>query len=193
VIYGSHSRYNYAQGHLLRYSSTGQFRHAYAFGWDVTPAIYKHGSTYSIITKENRYNVGSYCADSACPSDRNTSNPGDPEAYYITQLSPSLHVEWQYKNTNTLTCTRNPDNSISCVNDKPFSFEWCINGVAVDKNGVVYANAEDGDLYAINQGGTLRKKLFMKLGVRSAYTPTTLGADGKIYTQQNGELFVLGN
>lgn len=193
VIYGSQTRYNYGQGHLLRYSSTGQFIAAYQFGWDVTPAIYKHNGTYSIITKENRYNIGSYCAlPSVCPPDRNATTPNDPEAYYITQLSPNMTVEWQYKNTNTQTCTRNPDNSITCVDDTPFSFEWCVNGVAVDQNGVVYANAEDGNVYAINQGGTLKRRLFLKNALRSAYTPTVLGSDGKIYAQQNGELFVVG-
>jgi hypothetical protein len=194
VIYGSQTRYNHGQGHLLRYSSTGQFLNAYEFGWDVTPAIYEHDGTYSIITKENRYNNGSYCnLPAVCPPDRNATTPNDPEAYFITQLSPNLTVEWKYKNTNTQTCTRNPDNSISCVNDKPFSFEWCVNGVAVDANGVVYANAEDGNVYAINQGGTLKKRLFMKIALRSAYTPTVLAGDGKIYVQQNGELFVIGN
>jgi hypothetical protein len=193
VIYGSQTRYNYAQGHLLRYSSTGQFLAAYGYGWDVTPAIYEHDGTYSIITKENRYNVGSYCnLPEVCPRDRNGLTPGDPEAYFITQLSPNMQVEWQYKNTNTQSCTRNPDNSITCVNDKPFSFEWCVNGVAVDANGVVYANSEDGNAYAINQGGTLKSKLFLKIALLSAYTPTVLGGDGKIYVQQNGELFVIG-
>lgn len=194
VIYGSQTRYNYAQGHLLRYSSTGEFLNAYPYGWDVTPAIYEHNGTYSIITKENRYLAGSYCNDPAvCPPDRNVVTPHDPEAYYITQLSPNLTVEWQYKNTNSLSCMRQPDNSITCVDNKPFSFEWCVNGVAVDANGVVYANSEDGNLYAINQGGTLKQRLFLKIAQLSAYTPTSLGADGRIYIQQNGELFVAGN
>src|SRR5438034_540689 len=62
VFYGSYSRYNYAQGHLLRFSSTGQFLNSYIFGWDDTPAIRTHGSTYSIVTKDNHYGgVGSYC------------------------------------------------------------------------------------------------------------------------------------
>lgn len=193
VIYGSQTRYNHGQGHLLRYSSTGQFLAAYPFGWDVTPAIYEHDGTYSIITKENRYNNGSYCSvPEVCPPDRNATTPNDPEAYYITQLNPNMQVEWQYKNTNTQTCTRNPDNTITCVNDTPAGFEWCVNGVAVDKNGVVYANAEDGNVYAINQGGTLKQRLFMKIALRSAYTPTVLADDGRIYVQQNGELFVIG-
>lgn len=191
VIYGSQTRYNYAQGHLLHYSSTGQFLGYYNFGWDITPAIYEHNGTYSIILKENRYNVGTYCRlPQVCPAIRNSTS--DPEAYFITQLSPNLTVEWQYKNTNTQSCKRNPDNSITCVNDKPFSFEWCVNGVAVDANGVVHANSEDGNTYAINQGGTLKKKTFLKISLLSAYTPTSLGPDGKIYVQQNGELFAVG-
>jgi hypothetical protein len=32
--------------------------------------------------------------------------------------------------------------------------------VAVDARGVVYINSEDGHLYALNQGGTLRERLF---------------------------------
>ncbi|HSE18768.1 MAG TPA: hypothetical protein VLB46_17050 [Pyrinomonadaceae bacterium] len=193
VIYGSQSRYNYSQGHLLRYSSTGQFLAAYPFGWDVTPAIYKHNGTYSIITKENRYNVGSYCREpQVCPPDRNATTPNDPEAYFITQLSPNMTVEWQYKNTNTQSCTRHPDNSVTCVDDHPQGFEWCVNGVAVDANGVVYGNAEDGNLYAIRQGGILKQRLFMKTALESAYTPTVLANDGKLYVQQNGELFVVG-
>jgi hypothetical protein len=195
VFYGSYTRYNYAQGHMLRYSSTGQFLGSYIFGWDVTPAIYSHGGTYSLVTKDNHYGeVGSYCNDDAvCPPDRNASNPGYPEEYFITQLSPSLSVEWKYKNTNTLSCTRNPDNSVTCVNDHPFSFEWCVNAPAIDSNGVVYANSEDGNLFAINQGGTLKQKLFQQLALGAAYTPASIGGDGKLYSQNDGHLYVVGN
>lgn len=195
VFYGSYTRYNYAQGHMLRYSSTGQFLNSFIFGWDVTPAIYSHGGTYSVVTKDNHYGgVGSYCNDDAvCPPDRNTSNPGYPEEYFITQLSPALTVEWRYKNTNTLSCTRNPDNSVTCVDDHPFSFEWCVNAPAIDSNGVVYANSEDGNLFAINQGGTLKQKIFQQLALGAAYTPASIGGDGKLYSQNDGHLYVVGN
>jgi len=195
VFYGSYTRYNYAQGHMLRYSSTGQFLNSYIFGWDVTPAIYSHGGTYSLVTKDNHYGeVGSYCNDDAvCPPDRNASNPGYPEEYFVTQLSPALTVEWRYKNTNTLSCTRNPNNSVTCVDDHPFSFEWCVNAPAIDSNGVVYANSEDGNLFAINQGGTLRDKIFQQLAIGAAYTPASIGGDGRIYSQNDGHLYVVGN
>ena len=195
VFFGAYSRYNYAQGHLMRFSSSGAFLNSYSFGWDATVAIYQHSGTYSVVIKDNHYGeVGSYCnVDAFCPTDRNATNPAFPEEYFVTQLSPTLTVEWKYQNTNTQSCTRNPDGSITCVSDHPFGFEWCVNGVAVDANGVVYANSEDGNLFAISQGGTLKKKIFQQLALGAAYTPASLGNDGKIYSQNAGHLFAVGN
>jgi hypothetical protein len=195
VLYGSYTRYNYAQGHLLRFSSTGQFLNSYIFGWDDTPAIRVHGNTYSIMTKDNHYGgLGSYCdVESVCPSDRTASNPGYPEAYFVTSLSPNLSVEWMFQNTNTLSCTRHPDNSVTCVSDHPVGFEWCVNAPAIDSNGVTYANSEDGNLFALNPEGTLKQKIFQQLAIGAAYTPASIGADGKIYSQNDGHLYVVGN
>ena len=195
IIYGSYTRYNYAQGHMLRFSSTGQFLNSYLFGWDVTPGIRSHGGTYSVMTKDNHYGgVGSYCNDdTVCPPDRNASNPGYPEQYFITSLSPNFTVEWRYQNTNTLSCTRHPDNSVTCVSDHPFGFEWCVNGMAIDSNGVTYANSEDGNLFALNPNGTLKKKIFQQLAIGAAYTPASIGGDGKLYSQNDGHLYVVGN
>src|SRR5205807_8332733 len=85
VFYGAYTRYNYAQGHLMKFSADGAYLGAYKFGWDITPSIYRHDGTYSILLKENHYVSGSYCDTSSCPSHRPAS---DPEAYYITRLSP---------------------------------------------------------------------------------------------------------
>ncbi len=195
ILYGSYTRYNYAQGHLMRFSSSGQFLNAFGFGWDITPAIYPHGGTYSIVIKNNHYGgVGSYCNDPVlCPEDRTATNPASPEEYFISQLSPNMTIEWSFKNTNTLSCARNPDGSITCVSDHPNSFEWCVNAPVVDANGVVYANSEDGNMFAIEQGGTLKKKIFQQLALGAAYTPASLGGDGKIYSQNAGHLFVVGH
>lgn len=195
IFYGSYTRYNYAQGHMLRFSSTGQFLNSYHFGWDDTPAIRSHGGTYSIVTKDNQYGgLGSYCNDdTVCPPDRTASNPGYPEAYFITSLTPGLSVEWKYQNTNTLSCTRHPDNSITCVSDHPNGFEWCVNAPAIDANGVTYANSEDGNLFAINPDGSLKQKIFQQLALGAAYTPASIAGDGRIYSQNDGHLFVVGN
>ena len=196
ILYGSFTRYDFARGHLLKFSPSGQFMGSYSFGWDSTPAIYEHDNTYSIVIKDNEYgggpNFGSYCYDDVlCP-------PRQNGPFFITQLDPNLNVEWKFKNTNDQACTRNPDGSVTCVpnssgNQWPnVGFEWCINAPVVDDRGVVYANSEDGNLYAINQGGTLRANIFLQLALGAAYTPIAIGPDGKIYTQNAGHLIVVG-
>jgi hypothetical protein len=92
--------------------------------------------------------------------------------YYITQLNANLGIEWQYRS--------------------PSNFEWCVNAPAVDTNGVVYANSEDGNVYVINQGGTLKGKIFLRQAIGAAYTPVALGLDGRIYTENDGDMFVIG-
>jgi outer membrane protein assembly factor BamB len=179
----------------MRFSATGAFLQAYPFGWDVTPAIWEHDGTFPLITKENRYvGIGSYCGNGTfCPP--YSRAPGDEEGYYITQLSPDLQVEWTYRNTETLSCARLPNGSIQCIDDLQHAegFEWCVNALAVDARGVVYINSEDGHLYALNQGGTLRERIFLQLAIGAAYTPLSIGVDGRIYTQNAGHLFVVGS
>ena len=69
ILYGALTRYPYFQGHLMKFSSTGQFLASYPFGSDETPAVFVHDGTYSIITKDNNYNgIGSYCSvEQFCP------------------------------------------------------------------------------------------------------------------------------
>ncbi len=194
ILLGTASRYNYAQGHLLRFSARGELLAAYPFGWDDTPAIFAHDGTFSVVTKDNHYGgLGSYCDDPVfCPPDRTGTNPAYPEAYLITQLSSALTPEWSYRNTNTESCTRHPDGTVTCVSNQPAGFEWCVNAPAVDRDGVVYAGSEDGNLYAIDQGGRLRDNLFLQLAVGAAYTPVAIGGDGKLYAENFGTLFVAG-
>ena len=194
LLYGAYSRYNYSQGHLMKFDFHGNFLIAFGFGWDSTPAIYVHDHTYSIVIKNNHYgDEGSYCNDNTiCPPDRTSNNPASPEQYFVSQLNPHLALEWSYQNTNTESCTRNPDNSVTCVSDHPSGFEWCVNAPVVDLAGIVYGNSEDGNLYAINQGGTLKQLIFQQLAIGAAYTPTSIGPDGKIYSQNAGHLFVVG-
>ncbi len=196
VLYGAYTRYDFARGHFLKFGPAGQFLGAYSFGWDSTPAIYSHNGTYSIVIKDNEYGggpqFGSYCnVDSICP-------PRNNGPFFITQLDPNLNVEWKFQNTNNQACTRNPDGSMTCVPHtsgnqwQNIGFEWCINAPVVDMQGVVYANSEDGNIYSINQGGTLKQNIFLDLALGAAYTPLAIGADGKIYTENKGVLFVIG-
>ena len=174
ILFGSYTSYNAQRGHLMHYDSSGQFLNSFDFGWDTSPAIWEHDGSYSIILKDNHYGDG---------------------PYFITQLTPDMKIEWQFKSTNTQSCIRNADGTIGCTdatNTNPNGFEWCINAPAVDANGTVYANSEDGNLYVIGQGGVLQQRLFLNWALGAAYTPLALGPDGKIYTQNAGTVFVIG-
>ncbi|HEY3742487.1 MAG TPA: hypothetical protein VGL53_21710 [Bryobacteraceae bacterium] len=173
ILYGAYTDYNNSRGHLMHFDRTGVFLNAYDFGWDTTPAIFVHDGAYSVIEKDNYY-------------------PNGP--YYITQLNSDLQIEWQFQNTNTQSCIRNPDGTIGCLPADADSngFEWCINAPAVDVNGTVYVNSEDGKLYVLGQGGVLLQQLFLNWALGSAYTPLALGPDGTIYTQNAGIVFVVG-
>jgi hypothetical protein len=184
--------YNGARGHLLKFDAAGNFLEAFDFGWDSTPAVYSHDNTYSIIIKDNHYETPLYCnyKNPIC-------SPVQP-VFYITQLSANLQVEWKFQSTNTQSCARSADGSLNCVSDHPRGFEWCINAPAVDMNGTVYANSEDGNLYTLPQGNTgvftqPKGSIFLNLAIGAAYTPLSLGADGKIYTENDGHMFVVGN
>jgi len=188
VVVGAYTVYNGVRGHLLKFDATGKFNAAFDFGWDSTPAVYVHDASYSIVIKDNHYGA-SYCffANPVCQ--------GPAQVYYITQLNPSLQPEWQFQSTNTFSCMGNPP---VCVSDHPNGFEWCINAPAIDMNGTVYVNSEDGNIYELPQGnsGIFTKatgNLFLNLALGAAYTPLSIGSDGKLYTQNDGILFVVGN
>jgi hypothetical protein len=197
IFIGTYTLYNFAQGHEMHFNAHGDFLNAFNFGWDNTPAIYQHDGTYSVIFKNNHYGgpgFGDYCDDPNWCPERSSPNASflGPEQYFVTQFDPNFNIQWSFQNTNTQSCTRNADGSVSCVSDHPNGFEWCVNAAVVDAHGAVYANSEDGNLYVIGQGGVLRQQLFQQLAVGAAYTPASLDASGRIYSQNNGMLFVAG-
>ena len=171
VFYGAYTRYNYSQGHMMHFSANGAFLNAYHFGWDITPAIYAHNGTYSVVTKENRYDqTGSYCPYlSICPGIRRAE---DPQGYFVTQLDPSLRPEWLVENPN----------------DR----EWCVNGPAIDDRGMIYMNSEDGFLYAFDSAGNLRETILLLTTGGQAYTPVAIDDSGRVYAEKDGRLFVVG-
>jgi len=175
VIYGALDSYNFARGHLVKLDRHGRFTGAYPFGWDTTPAIYRHDDSYSIVLKDNHYF---------------TNGP-----YFITQISSDLEVEWQFQSTETQSCTRLPDGTLSCLDtgEHPDGFEWCANAPAIDRDGNVVVNSEDGNVYVIGQGGVQRSRTFLNQALGAAYTPTAIDSLGRIYALNNGELAVLGH
>jgi hypothetical protein len=185
VLYGAYTRYNFSRGHLLHFDSSGRSLGSYDFGWDVTPAAFRHGGTYSIVVKDNLYDTGSYCNDE-------TWCPVPAPRYAITQLDSRLRPEWSYVNTTDVECIRGADGAVSCTMAPPGGFEWCVNQPVVDASGVVHANAEDGFVYAIGPGGIVLQRVFLDQALGAAYTPLSIGADGLVYAQNGGRLFVVG-
>ncbi len=180
VLFAALDNYNYSRGHLFKFDATGSYLGAYSFGWDSTPAVYSHGTSYSIVIKDNHYPSSAYCGS----PNSSVCTPVGAGPYYITQLDANLNVEWQFQSTTIDV-------------NHPNGYEWCVNAPAVDSSGVVYVNSEDGNLYSIPQGNTgvftvPQQKIFLKLALGAAYTPLSLGADGKLYVQNDGHLFVVG-
>ena len=179
VVYGALDDYNFSRGHLARFDADGRFSGAFGFGWDSTPAIYEHDTTYSIVIKDNHYE---------------SDGP-----FLISQLSRDLQIEWSFQNTTTQACTRQPDGTLTCTNttadgeEHPNGFEWCVNAPAVDARGNVYVNAEDGFVYQLGQGGVLKTQTFLNQALGAAYTPIALDPRGRIFTLNNGELTVFGH
>jgi hypothetical protein len=57
----------------------------------------------------------------------------------------------------------------------------------------VYGLSEDGDVYAIDRFGHEREGVFLGLTIAAAQTPLSIDSNGRIYAQNNGDLYVLGH
>jgi len=178
VLYGAFTGYNGSRGHLLKFDRAGAIRASFDFGWDSTPAVHGGADNYKIVIKDNHYGQD--------------ENGVDLGPFYITQLDSSLNAEWRFQSSNTMSCARQPDGSKMCEDDHPNGFEWCINAVAVDRDGTVYANSEDGNTYAITAQGKLRDSIFLDSALGAAYTPIALDHSGRVFALNAGHLWVLG-
>ena len=179
VLFGATDNYNYGRGHLFHFDTQGNFVNSYSFGWDSTAGVYQHDGTWSIIVKDNHYDSAAYCSFNSP-----VCTPRPPGPYYVSQLDANLQVEWSFKNT-----TYNPFH--------PGGYEWCVNAPVIDATGLVYITSEDGQVYSVPQGHhgvftTPQQKIFLKEALGAAYTPLSIGNDGKIYSQNDGHLFVVG-
>ena len=177
VLYGGFTFYNNFRGHLVKFDASGTLVANYGDGWDQTPAVWAHGGSYSIVVTDNQY--GDWSDDVVGPFD-------------ITQVGASLQKEWSSTASNTVSCQRGSSEALFCASDHPTGFEWGVNAAAVDENGTVYANSEDGRVYAILQGGMVAQSRFLTQSLRAAYTPVTVDGRGRVYVMSSGVLTVLG-
>jgi outer membrane protein assembly factor BamB len=104
--------------------------------------------------------------------------------YYVSQLDANLQVEWSFQNTTD-------------DQNHPNGYEWCVNAPVIDVNGLVYITSEDGSIYSVPQGHQgiftqWQQKIFLLEALGAAYTPLSIGDDGKVYSQNDGNLFVVG-
>lgn len=178
VLYGAYTGYNGSRGHLFRFDAGGAVMATYDFGWDTTPSVIGSGADMRIITKDNHYG--------------RDANGVDLGPYYITALDGALDVVWQAPSTNTQSCARGDDGAVTCVADHPNGFEWCVNAVAVDRDGTIFANSEDGYAYAFTADGRQRDALFLDQALGAAYTPVALDPRGRTFTLNSGHLLELG-
>jgi hypothetical protein len=134
------------------------------------------------VIKDNHYATGAYCNLSSFITSP-VCTPVSP-VFYVSQIDSNMNVEWSFQNT---TIDQN----------NPNGYEWCVNAPVIDRHGIVYAASEDGHVYSIDQGHsgvftTPRQKIFLLEALGAAYTPMSIGEDGKEYSQNNGHLFVIG-
>ncbi len=160
-----------------------------AFGWDdtasIVPAssvpIYQGNSSYLLMTKYNNYAaLGGDGLNRIAILD-----PNDSQVDARTGATVMKEVITMLGQT--------PD--AEYVNVFPGAVrEWCINNAAVDPlSHSVLANSEDGKLYRWDLAtNTFSESIVLTPGVGEAYTPTVIGADGKVYAINNATLFAIG-
>lgn len=181
--------FNSSKGWMLQFNAdlTPAGR-AGAFGWDDTASLvpasmvpsYTGTSSYLLMTKYNDYaGLGG--------SGINKLAILDPNA---TQIDPRTGATVM-KEVLTISGVT-PDTEFPGV---PGAVrEWCINTAVVDPaTGSVLANSEDGKLYRWDlTSNTFTQVITLTAGIGEAYTPTLIGADGKVYAINNHTLFAVG-
>jgi hypothetical protein len=176
------------RGWLLHY--TADLRAAKvpgSFGWDQTVSVapasmvpqYNGPSGYLLVSKYNNY------AGVGTGNGRNQMailDPSTPQADTISSIPVMREV------LTILGPTPQPTPIPGSVR------EWCVNTVAVDvATSSVLVNSEDGRLYRWHlPSNALTQNVRFNNGYAESYTPTAIGADGKVYAINNASLFAVG-
>ena len=176
------------RGWLLHYDATLRTtKVAGSFGWDETVSIvpasmvpqYATTSSYLIASKYNNYlGVGT-------GNGRNEMAILDPSQSQVDSISAIPVMREVIK-----VLGPTPENTTVAGAVR----EWCVNTVAVDPaTSSVLVNSEDGKLYRWHlPSNQLTQSVRFNNGTAESYTPTAIGADGKIYAINNATLFAVG-
>lgn len=180
-----------SKGWLLQFNANlSQTKTPGAFGWDDTASIvptsmvpsYHGTSTYLIMTKYNNYaGLGGDGVNKLAILD-----PND------TQIDVRTGAVVMKEVLTIQGVTPDPEFIATHPNAVR---EWCINTAVVDPlTDSILANSEDGKLYRWNLAtNTFTEVVTLTSGIGEAYTPTLIGADGKVYAINNGTLFAVGS
>ena len=151
-----------------------------AFGWDDTPTVvpasqvasYTGKSPYLLMTKYNDYGIGNNRLAIVDPND----------TFFDTRTNTTVMKEV------ISIAGQTPDPVLPRVR------EWCINTAVLDPfTHSVLANCEDGKLYRWSlTSNTFTEVITLTAGIGEAYTPTIIGADGKVYAINNATLYAIG-
>jgi len=176
------------RGWLLHYDATLRTtKVAGSFGWDETVSIvpasmvpqYATASSYLIASKYNNYfGVGT-------GNGRNEMAILDPSQSQADSISAIPVMREVIKVLGPTPEIGGPPGAVR---------EWCVNTVAVDAaTSSVLVNSEDGKLYRWHlPSNQLTQSVRFNNGTAESYTPTAIGADGKIYAINNATLFAVG-
>ena len=175
------------RGWLLHFNAAlNQVKTPGSFGWDDTASIvpramvpnYAGSSDYLVMVKYNNYGrAGS--GDS-----QNKVAVLDPNATQVDFISGKPVMKEVLTILGQTPDPRFPGGVV----------EWCINTAAVDPaTKSILVNSEDGFLYRWDlASNTLSEKIRLTSGLGESYTPTAIGADGKVYAINNAILFAIG-
>lgn len=158
-----------------------------SFGWDITASVvpvamvpsYAGPSSYLLVIKYNDYggaggdgrNRMAIVDPGQVQADAHSGTPVQVMKEILTVLGPTPDPEWP--------------GGVK---------EWCVNTVAVDPaTNSVLVNSEDGRLYRWNlPGNAFTEAITLTGGIAESYTPTAVGADGRVYAINNATLYSVG-
>ncbi len=193
--------YNGSRGYLLHFSANLSTEYTPgAFGWDDSPSIipasmvpsYTGSSPYLIISKYNNYantEVGQ-------PYGGNGVDKIAILDPYASQLDPNYdsNPNLQVMQEVMTFASPSPDLDNQAAGDPNAVREWCTNGSVVDPaTDSVFVNNEDGYTYQWNLGtGLITNAVEITSGIGVPYTPTAIGPNGEVFSDNGGTLFALG-
>ncbi|MBI5717490.1 MAG: hypothetical protein HZC37_07365 [Burkholderiales bacterium] len=175
------------RGWLLHFDAAlAQARTPGGFGWDSTASIvpramvpqYAGTSSYLLALKYNSY------AGIGLGDGQHRVAVVDPHGAQLDRFSSAAVMR------EVLTVLGPTPDPYTAGGRK----EWCINTAAVDPlTSSVLMNSEDGSLYRWHlPSNALAERIGLNNGYAQSYTPTAIGADGRVYAVNNARLFSIG-